>query len=279
MRSTFKTIESDDKLAEFINKMLGKVNVLYHCTSPNNFSLSEFKETLNIPTDENIDRININSLSFYHFCVIEKNLLNLHRNIIESIECIDEYFDKFQGSWKYFSTQRRIEMIEEFGGDEEDFNNEGGVIYIETEDVLKDYNFLNTLNYYILNKSKDNEMNEYSCKNSIGENTINDYSFLITGLENSGNNFITDFFREKGIDLPVYTFQDNEFKKLSFADEIELNIKTLIRTDEIIEIFKMIINKTHEISDLYSSLKFNDDNTKDLKKLRKILSDLLELKF
>lgn len=127
-------IDDDSLLANFFNKVLGSLNTARIISAPSTFRNKD---------DEN-SRYCIDL--FYDTCLWE---MYLHQSIYKLrgwIKTLDEYLTEFGGSWKYYASSKRIESVNEYGGDDDDYNEDGSVKVMDIpNDRLEPYSVIREL--------------------------------------------------------------------------------------------------------------------------------------
>lgn len=103
-------IDDDSLLANFFNKVLGNLDMARIISAPRTFRHKD---------DEN-SRYCIDL--FYDTCLWEMYLHQFIYKLRGWIKTLDEYLTEFGGSWKYYASSKRIESVNEYGGDDDDDN-------------------------------------------------------------------------------------------------------------------------------------------------------------
>ena len=98
-------IDDDSLLANFFNKVLGNLDMERIISAPRTYRHKD---------DEN-SRYCIDL--FYDTCLWEMYLHQFIYKLNGWIKTLDEYLTEFSGSWKYYASSKRIESVNEYGGD------------------------------------------------------------------------------------------------------------------------------------------------------------------
>ena len=116
MYDMIKPIESKQPLAITFNKVISKITTLWIISRPRTFEDIKGEEaTFKITT-------------FYQIVLWEKWLHEIVLRLQEWTTIINEFFNDFNGSWKYYALSKRLDYIDEFGTDaDEDLNPDGSI--------------------------------------------------------------------------------------------------------------------------------------------------------
>jgi len=177
------------------------------------FSALGMPRTISAPDTTTVDGWNNSekALLFYEMCLIEKYLHSIMDNLVKWKHLTKKYANEFEYSWKFFALANRIDLINEFGGDENDYNEFGSVRTDFSDTELEDYTIVAELADVHTN-SIFHSTNPMNCLTSC---------FMI---EHSGANNIIDFFK-KTTGKPIKTYRkddDGELIENDWADEAML---------------------------------------------------------
>lgn len=191
-------IDDDSLLANFFNKVLGNLDMARIISAPRTFRHKD---------DEN-SRYCIDL--FYDTCLWEMYLHQFIYKLNGWIKTLDEYLTEFGGSWKYYASSKRIESVNEYGGDDDDYNEDGSVKVMDIpNDRLEPYSVIREL---VCDDWTD----------IVQETIPKDLERLYGCLQAEANLSIADFFKDKmGVDIPMYQKDDNgNMVKMGFADKV-----------------------------------------------------------
>ena len=140
MEYMIKQIESEQPLAIAFNKVISKITTLWIMTRPRIFDDTKGEEAT------------FKMITYYQILLWEKWLHEVVQRLQEWITTIDEYFDEFNGSWEYYALSKRLDFLNEYGGDDEDYNPDGS---IKTTGVTHDQLKYHTVFYDLYHECVD----------------------------------------------------------------------------------------------------------------------------
>lgn len=123
-------VEEDCTLAIYFNKVINELDIVKILFAPKTFEDTK---------EENRDFAE----RFYQSCLWElwfyRSLSRLH----EWDDTLNKYFSEYEGKWKFYACSKRIESINEYGGEESDYNEDGSIRTLNlTEDDLRHHTAL-----------------------------------------------------------------------------------------------------------------------------------------
>jgi len=156
-----KKIDSEDNLAKLLNSFQGELHLLEQVVLPRD-SMREFNRLLqlagsNTPDEEAQQLFTYMLPRFYHLQVLNNSLTDLHKNIGWAIKDLQKFFDQYAGDLQRYAIEKRLEVIDEFGSEDETdweedgFDEEGQkwkVAYKDDPESLKSYTLHNDLQQY-----------------------------------------------------------------------------------------------------------------------------------
>ena len=114
-------VDNSTKLGKLFNRCMDSVDTMRIISSPVDFSE---KENTNV------------AVMFYDSCLIE---LYLH-SVIDSLNRLrsiaNKYINEFGCNWKYYATCNRSDLIQEYGGDENDYDDSGNIVPATDEKLI-----------------------------------------------------------------------------------------------------------------------------------------------
>ena len=146
---------------------------------------------------------------FYQSCLWElwfyRSLSRLH----EWDDTLNKYFSEYEGKWKFYACSKRIESINEYGGEESDYNEDGSIRTLNlTEDDLRHHTALG-------------EMVQDDWRDIVQETTCADLQYMISCLKTHASFSLSDAFKECfGKEIATYKQDENgNMVPMSFADK------------------------------------------------------------
>lgn len=117
----FENIDHESALAKFLNKVFHQLHLIRMISAPMIFNESEKVSTKIKGYDSE------KMMHFYQTCLFEVYAHSLVRKLEEWRCSIDEYLNQFNGSWEYYARSKRLECIDTYGGEDNDYNEDGSV--------------------------------------------------------------------------------------------------------------------------------------------------------
>lgn len=189
-------VEEDCILAVYFNKVINELDTVKILFAPKTFEDTK-KENRDFA-----DR-------FYQSCLWElwfhHSLSRLHK----WDNTLNEYFSEYEGKWKFYACSKRLESINEYGGEESDYNEDGSIRTLNlTEDDLRHHTVLG-------------EMVQDDCRDIVQETTYADLQDMILCLETHASFSISDVFKECfGKEITTYKQDENgNMVPMDFADK------------------------------------------------------------
>lgn len=189
-------VEEDCILAVYFNKVINELDTVKILFAPKTFEDTK-KENRDFA-----DR-------FYQSCLWElwfhHSLSRLHK----WDNTLNEYFSEYEGKWKFYACSKRLESINEYGGEESDYNEDGSIRTLNlTEDDLIHHTVLG-------------EMVQDDWRDIVQETTCADLQYMITCLKAHASFSLPDAFKEFfGKEITTYKQDENgNMAPMSFADK------------------------------------------------------------
>ena len=190
-----KHIESDLPLAVAFNKVVSKINTLWIMTRPRIFDDIKGEETA------------FKMMTYYQILLWEKWLHEVVQRLQEWITTIDECFGEFNGSWEYYALSKRLNFLNKFGGDDEDYNPDGS---IKTTDITHEQ-----LKYHTVFSDL-----YHDCVDIVQDTKPTDLYPLINAIEANSRVSVIDILQKvSGKEITAYTMgDDGHLRPITFAD-------------------------------------------------------------
>jgi hypothetical protein len=183
-------------LAVYFNKIIGELETVRIFSSPRTFEDTK---------KENKDY----SAIFYQTVLWELWFHGVVERLNEWNEILNEYFSEYEGKWKFYACSKRIESINEYGGEESDYNEDGSIRTLNlTKDDLRHHTALG-------------EMVQDDWRDIVQETTCADLQYMITCLKAHASFSLPDAFKEFfGKEIATYKQDENgNMVPMSFADK------------------------------------------------------------
>ena len=188
-------IESEQPLAIAFNKVISKITTLWIMTRPRIFDDTKGEEAA------------FKMITYYQILLWEKWMHEVVQRLQEWTSTIDEYFDEFNGNWEYYALSKRLDFLNEFGGDDEDYNADGS---IKTTDITREQ-----LKYHTVFSDL-----YHDCVDIVQDTKPTDLYPLINAIEANSRVSIIDILQKvSGKEITAYTMgDDGHLRPVTFAD-------------------------------------------------------------
>ena len=195
MEYMIQHIEGEQPLAIAFNKVISKITTLWIMTRPRIFDDTKGEEAA------------FKMITYYQILLWEKWMHGVVQRLKEWTSTIDEYFDEFNGSWEYYALSKRLDFLNEFGGDDEDYNADGS---IKTTDITHEQ-----LKYHTVFSDL-----YHDCVDIVQDTKPTDLYSLINAIEANSRVSIIDILQKvSGKEITAYTVgDDGNLRPVTFAD-------------------------------------------------------------
>lgn len=265
-----KTIEGEDNFSKLCNKYMGLLSDVEIVFSPHYFSMKEY-QVEKVFEPKTISRAE--ELTF-QLTILSNSLRSIRDCIIGATDVINEYIEEYNADWRHYSSVNRVATIQEYGGEDEDYNSDGSIKFRDDSESLKSYTIHAELSRFIESNSNQTR-GEY-----VGTSHPSHFYELSMLAANKHEYSVMAFFREKGNEIPEYKFEDGKMIPVSTIERIEKEGYQDLLNHRTVEIFNYMLLECQEISaffqtiDPYSDSK--DQYTELLGRLNGVLNISLE---
>lgn len=242
-------INDEGRLAFLFNKIIEHLNITRIISAPQTFSGLNERHGCDL---------------FYSTCLWEMYLHGVVSRLKSWIESLEEYETEYSSSWKYYAASRRLDFIKKYGGEEEDYNEDGSIRTIGVSDKeLESYSILSVL---VFNDWRD----------IVQETSPTDLSGLIAALQTDASFSTSDIVKEGlGIDLPFYKIDENgDMVKATFADNVLQKAVKGNTADYLSSALLYICNEMQSIIQSIRSMDKAKDNKEELFEIKKRIESL-----
>ena len=270
-------IESEQPLAIAFNKVISKITALWIMTRPRIFDDTKGEEAA------------FKMITYYQILLWEKWMHEVVQRLQEWTSTIDEYFDEFNGNWEYYALSKRLDFLNEFGGDDEDYNADGSIKTTDiTREQLKYHTVFSDLYHDCVDIVQDTHPQDlYPLINDLEANSNVPITNILPQV--SGKEVTAKIMGDEG-KLRPYTFADRELHKVSEMVEAHdygqviyitaLLMEQLTKGIETVAKSETAFLDNHEIlraiqSDAEAILSLNFEDTRHFKSSKTISYDRL----
>lgn len=258
-------INDDSKLSNLYEKYL---DILFKATPMSWDSYASLSEAKSEGTE--IYKMS-SALTLHNKLLVWQSFLGIINSAKESIKIIDEFENDYNSDLIHYAAQKRIDLIDKWGGDEKDFTESGDIRFSTDEKDLAFYN----IKYYLSNHIEIEASNFRGEK--VGSSMIDDLEYTNLFVKNATDFDIFKFFRQNGHNIqPLTRFPDGTMKPLTLADEIELEINKDIANQSVIDAVAKTLEYGREISNKLNSAPATG-NPSIYFEIRRMLKNLLNL--
>ena len=188
--------------------------------------------------------------SFYDSCLIELYLHSVVRRLNEWKNKAIEYNTEFGCSWEYYAAAQRLESINKYGGDEDDYDEDNNIIMIGKE-RLKSYSIVS-------------EMQCRDTRDIFMDTTNGDLGVLYSAVLADGKLNVQDIFKKvTGKTITTYRQDENgEMVANTFGGDTMWNTSKKIASEDLASVLKSVFGYIHELIKDVKGLKEDADNKK-----------------
>ena len=253
--------DGGSELSKVLNRILSKCNLQRIVSAPKAFD------------DLDTDYVASMLYMFYTSILEEKLLYEIINKLHSWTDALDEYFDEFEGNWKYYASSKRLEYLNEYGGEAKDYDEDGT---IKTEGLDNDYyKFHTILSELIMEGIRD----------IVIDTKDEDLMCFMTSLGLDSTISITDYFKSIGHNeiMPYKMTEDEEGNpKLVKMTQEDIELGKISRMVDSDDLFATLVYVFKTIREMYGKLKkLNpyEDNVEELSQVRKTCLSLLNCAF
>ena len=210
-------IESEQPLAIAFNKVISKITTLWIMTRPRIFDDTKGEEAA------------FKMITYYQILLWEKWMHEVVKRLQEWTATIDEYFDEFNGSWEYYALSKRLDFLNEFGDDDEDYNADGS---IKTTDISHEQ-----LRYHTIFSDL-----YHDCVDIVQDTKPTDLYPLINAIEANSRVSIIDILQKvSGKEVTAYTMgDDGHLRPVTFADRELHKVSDMVEAHDYGQIIMLV---------------------------------------
>lgn len=252
----FNKIEHNSSLADIFNKVLGKLTTLRIVVCPTVYERTDDEEFKHR-----------NSLIFYDLCLAESYLHSVIENLERWKNLAIQYNTEYSGSWKYYASSKRMDLIREYGGEDKDYNNDGSINTDVSDDVLINYSIVSDLyqddwrDIFLQTKPKDLT---FICK-SISISTDIDLIDIIKNVT--------------GHTMKTYRIKNRRMIENTWAEEALIKCTNKLQADDLIKLFYSIVFIICDLVETVSKIQKNKDNKQFFRDLPGVIDNILNIDF
>ena len=233
------------------------------------FNVLEIPRSISAPADTTVDgwENSEKSLLFYKMCLMEQYLHSIMDNLSKWQTLTEKYAKEFHYSWKYYALSNRIDLIKEFGGDDDDYNEDGS--------IRTDFSDEELINDTILSDLADPQTNSIFLS-TTPMNCLTTCNLIV----HLGANSIFDFFKN-ATGKPIRTYRKNEdgkFIQNDWIDDAMIKAEEELAHDHAATLLWSVLLFIYSLVCKVKELSKTEDNMIFFKKLPKLIDTIFNLK-
>ena len=246
-------VDDSTRLGQLLNMCMKSINTMRILSSPIDF--------------ENIGKDKTDAaIMFYESCLIEIYLHSVIDGLNRLKSIANEYNNKYEGNWKYYATFKRRDSIEEYGGNEDDYDAEGNITPA-TDEKLKVYSVVS-------------DLQSGGSRDIFLTTTLMDLQTMFQFIEFDGRTCINDFFQKTtGKRLKTYTMKNGEMVENDWADEAISKSRREFESDELSTAVMTALGWVTVLAEKITELKQDEDNKDFFEFLPLEVDRILNLQF
>lgn len=247
----FTRIDDKSKLAFFFNEVLSKLDIIRIFSCPTTFE----------KLDKGI------ALRFYEGCLWEMYFHKVVSKLNHWNTLLYNYFTEYEGSWKYYASSKRLELIKEYGGEDSDYDSSGNIrtLNLSTED-LKHYTIVS-------------DMIPDDWEDIAQETKPEHLETLCISLKVEAKTSLTDIFKKStGQELTMYKEENGKMVPMTFADKALSQASDEAFADGYSALILYVCKEMQFIIERIKGLDKFKDNKEELESISVVINDLLNLK-
>jgi hypothetical protein len=250
-------IAAEDKLAQLFNQYMQALTQVEIIFNPAYDAMSGFREAL-----QKSDALLYNKVfRVYELIVLQNSLKGFHQSMLDSIALIENYLQNFAGDWIHYASIQRMESIEKYGGDDEDYDEEGEIIFKQDAESLQYYTLYHELTYHI-GGNYQATLNPGEIRGEgIGSSAAEDFGMMTEMVRHKSSFSIFKFFEQQNKPITGYQVDENgEMRPMDIADKLENEMNQDIRYGNLADLFEWAIDWGVQIRQAFEKISPWTDN-------------------
>ena len=254
MYDFYEDVDDSTNLGKLFNKALKATLLMRIVTAPKVFESDSEMRMWQIT-------------GFYDSCLIELYLHSVIQRLNEWKNRAIEYCSEFSCSWEYYAATQRLELINKYGGDKDDYDENDNIVKAG-EERLKSYSIVS-------------EMQCRDIRDIFIDTTNDDLDTLYSAVIADGRFNIQDVFK-KATGKTIVTYRKDENEEMvanTFGEDVMRNTNNKIVSEDLTSALKAVFGCIHELIVNVKGLKENADNRDFFMSLPARIDGIFELNF
>lgn len=250
---SFTYIDDDSRLAKAFNEVFRKLGLTRMVSAPTTFEKSneeDQRRTAHV---------------FYESCLWELYMHDVVSRLNDWRKTLRRYLYEFRGSWKYYASTIRTDRIRQYGGEDNDYNEDGSIRTDVTDKELESCTLVHDLVWEEL-------------EDIVQDTKPDDLASLCSTLGAEASMSITDIIKNvSGVDMPLYKKDEQgEMVQMSFAERVLLKANEQCEAEDLACFVLTICQAIQLLLQKIRSLDKFKDNKEELKAILKGVEYLLD---
>jgi hypothetical protein len=205
------------------------------------------------------------ALMFFETCLIELYLHEVISGLKRVRSIAVEYADEFSCRWKYYAASKRIDSIREYGGEPEDYDDEGNITPA-SDKRLKLYSPVSDI--------------RPDCRDIFMSAELSDLTTLFSAIAVDSRMDVNDFFRSlTGKRLKSYRKEDGEMVENTWIDESLMKARREFIGEELSDILMRTLFRITELVREIKGLEPDNDHRSFFVQLPRRIDRIFNLDF
>lgn len=246
-----REINSDLPLAQLFNHVLDRMDMRIF------FAPSEFTHFDKEPQGDS------RAETFYQMALTECYFHGVIDRLTNWQKDVERYINEFESNWRYYALADRQDLINEFGYDESDYDENGNLIEKPTDKMLQGCSLVTRLTDY-----------NHNIFTTRPEHLRETYLLLL-----NNNIFSIDkFFKIQGKELPTYIKgEDGELVEQTYADKVVREALDNGNLEDMATSLYSIVDYVYKIASDLRKLKYNKDHKVFFAEMQNRISNAINL--
>jgi hypothetical protein len=236
-----KPLEASDNLAKLFNAYMAKLDNVEIIFSPFYDSMSRYRKGIDNQDNDLSNKI----FRTYELLVLQNSLCDFHKCLLKAIADLEEYSQEFNSDWFDYANTKRMKSIQEGWGKDNDYDEQGNIIFKQDFESLQYYTIVYELSGYIGgNYQDDDELAGEVRGEGIGTSKAVDFAGLTLLVKNKTDFSPFKIFEAiKGEMLPLHQLTESgEIIPMDLADRIENEMNQDIYNANLADLFEWVVD-------------------------------------
>ena len=204
---------------------------------------------------------------FADFCRYEVWMHSVVDRMREIRRTLFDYFSEFNGKWRYYATSQFISCVREYGGEPDDFDENGEILRCPPDEKLEHFCVIGDL-----------YKNDW--RDIVQDTTEEDINRMIVDLISISEVDITEGYKKAfGRNLQIYKNTDGVMRKVDNMEHSLDLVNQQVEAEDLSTALRAIFTGIALTLKIIKSCPYNDDNTERLKMVERMVDSLMSMDF